>query len=69
MVASAFSGCSTESGRNNEMANVDYVTRDELRAELVGLKVELIKWGVGIGVGLASVSATLAVAVLRFLGE
>lgn len=30
------------------MANVDYVTRDELRAELVGLKVELIKWGVGI---------------------
>lgn len=51
------------------MTNVDYVTRDELRVELAELKVELIKWGVGIGVGLASVSATLAVAVLRFLGE
>ena len=50
------------------MANGDYVTRDQLRAELAELKVELIRWGVGVGVGLAGVSATLAVAVLRFLG-
>ena len=51
------------------MTSVDYLTRDELQAELAGLKIELIKWGVGIGVGLASVSATLAVAMLRLLGE
>lgn len=50
------------------MTSVGYLTRDELRAELAGLKIELIKWGVGIGVGLATVSSTLAVAVLRFLG-
>ena len=50
------------------MADGDYVTRDQLRAELAELKVELIRWGVGVGVGLAGVSATLAVAVLRFLG-
>lgn len=51
------------------MADGDYVTRDQLRAELAELKVELIRWGVGVGVGLAGVSATLAVAVLRFIGE
>ena len=51
------------------MTSVDYLTRDELQAELAGLKIELIKRGVGIGVGLASVSATLAVAMLRLLGE
>ena len=50
------------------MANGDYVTRDQLRVELAELKVELIRWGVGVGVGLVGVSATLAVAVLRFLG-
>ena len=62
------STASTEPGRMSGMANGDYVTRDQLRAELAELKVELIRWGVGVGVGLAGVSATLAVAVLRFLG-
>ena len=41
-------------GVGSEMADGDYVTRDQLRAELAELKVELIRWGVGVGVGLAA---------------
>ena len=42
------------------MAEQHYVTRDELRAELAEMKVDLIKWMVGTGLGIAAVTATLA---------
>ena len=37
-----------------ELAEAHYVTRDELRAELE-MKVDLIKWMVGTGLGIAAV--------------
>ncbi|MCY3842185.1 MAG: hypothetical protein OXH69_01445 [Acidobacteria bacterium] len=49
------------------MAEPHYVTRDELRAELAEMKVDLIKWMVGTGLAIAAVTATLAGIVLRAL--
>ena len=49
------------------MSEEHYVTRDELRAELVEMKVDLIKWMVGTGLGIAAVTATLAGIILRSL--
>ena len=43
----------------------NYVTRDELRADLAEMKVDLIKWMVGTGLGIAAVTATLAGIILR----
>ncbi len=43
------------------------MTRDELRAELAEMKVDLIKWMVGTGLGIAAVTATLAGIILRSL--
>ena len=45
----------------------NYLTRDELRAELAEMKVDLIKWMVGTGLGIAPVTATLAGIILRAL--
>lgn len=44
------------------MSEAHYVTRDEL-AE----KVDLIKWLVGTGLGIAAITATLAGIILRAL--
>ena len=44
-----------------------YVTRDELRADLVEMKVELIKWFVGTGLAIAGVAATVAALLSRRL--
>ena len=49
------------------MAEGHYVTRDELRAELAEMKVDLIKWMVGTGLGIAAVTPTLAGIILRAL--
>lgn len=38
----------------------------ELRAEMQGLRAELIKWMVGTGIGIAGVAATLAGILVRF---
>jgi len=38
-----------------------------LRAELAEMKVDLIKWMVGTGLGIAAVTATLAGIILRAL--
>ncbi|MCY4110446.1 MAG: hypothetical protein OXF96_00715 [Chloroflexi bacterium] len=40
--------------------------RAELRAGMQELRVELIKWMVGTGIGIASVAATLAGILVRF---
>ena len=50
-----------------ELAEAHCVTRDELRAELAEMKVDLIKWMVGTGLGIAAVTATLAGIILRAL--
>ena len=55
------------SGRIGGMSEAHYVTRDELRAELAEMKVDLIKWMVGTGLGIATVTATLAGVILRSL--
>ena len=55
------------SGRIGNMSEAHYVTRDELRAELVEMKVDLIKWMVGTGLGIAAITATLAGIILRAL--
>ena len=49
------------------MSEPHYVTRDELRAELAEMKVDLIKWMVGTGLGIAAVTATSAGIILRSL--
>lgn len=49
------------------MIEARLVTREELRAELAELKVDLIKWMVGSGLGIAAVTATLAGIILRSL--
>ena len=43
-----------------QLAEAHYVTRDDLRAELAEMKVDLIEWMVGTGPGIAAVTATLA---------
>ena len=55
------------SGRIGSMSEAHYVTRDELRAELAEMKVDLIKWMVGTGLGIAAITATLAGIILRAL--
>ena len=44
-----------------------YVTRDELRAELAELRVDLIRWGVGTAIAIAGVVAVMTGIVLRLL--
>ena len=39
------------------------------KADVQGLRAELIKWMVGTGIGVAGVAATLVAVLMRFLTE
>ncbi|MDD9981538.1 MAG: hypothetical protein OXU81_09305 [Gammaproteobacteria bacterium] len=57
-----------ERGRTEEVdGGAQYVTGDEVSAEFAGLKVDLIKWMVGTGLGVAAVTTILAGIILRAL--
>ena len=45
----------------------DYVKRDELRAELAELRLELIKWMVATAIAMAGVAVTMTAIIGTFL--